>query len=52
MKIEGFITKVYEDGSTGDYFCMCVFCKRRFIGHKRDLACGQVDCEEQETNNE
>jgi len=36
----GFTIKVYGDGSTGSYCCICCHCKKTFIGYKRDVYCG------------
>lgn len=46
------ITKVYYDGTTGNYFCQCLICKRQFVGDKRDMYCGQDDCIEPEQQEE
>lgn len=37
------MTKLYPDGSTGDYYCLCSVCKQEFIGHKRDFICHRHD---------
>lgn len=38
--------KVYEDGSKGNYYCLCSICKLQFIGHKRDFICPREHKEE------
>lgn len=34
-------TKIYEDGSQGNYMCICCICNTIFFGHKRDILCGE-----------
>ena len=40
-------TKNYPDGSVGNYYCTCLICSSQFIGHKRDMYCGNPECVEE-----
>ena len=43
-------TKTYPDGSVGNYYCTCLICSSQFIGHKRDMYCGNPNCTEDKPN--